>query len=255
MNVINLSCCGNMGRFGNQLFQLAFGLGYAQTYGAELRIPAECPLRQIFQLDHIKPIDKILPQTGIDQIPFGQVGIDLVGYFQHTLFLSLYSRQDCLEWFKFRPEIIKQYLDALTPASGTDDGGPHYVAHLRRGDYPQYPWVFTTVSEESYLRSFEREGIDKNDVHWCCETPLENPLDFLYDFFVMKIANQLWRANSSFSWWAHVLASPSQKIYAPVVKGVFGQNTSCDFVAGNWPQFMSSSSPSHGDLFLREHNY
>lgn len=233
-----------MGRFGNQLFQLAFGLGYAREYGAELRIPKDCPLREIFDLDHIGPIDTKLPATHVDQIPFGMVNIDLVGYFQHKIFLSLYSRQDCRKWFRFRPEILERYTSPKR----------RFVAHLRRGDYVKYPDVFCTVDQNSYKTACDNFWLPYGHLHWVTETSSEDPLFFLQDFLLMVNSEFLLRANSSFSWWAHVLGQITQRIYSPIVRGKLGQEVACDFVEGNWPALISANWPTHSNLYLRESN-
>ncbi|NJO65433.1 MAG: hypothetical protein HC836_47270 [Richelia sp. RM2_1_2] len=90
MNVIQCTCLGKMGRFGNCLFQYAFARAYAEKYGAVLEVP-EWIGEKLFGLKDKRPSLK-LPKTNIDQVPWGKVNIDLCGHFQHKQFLDILNR-------------------------------------------------------------------------------------------------------------------------------------------------------------------
>ena len=67
--------------------------------------------------------------------------------------------------------------------------------------------------------------------------------DWLDDFLKLYFARTIFRANSSFSWWAATL-SPTAKVFSPVVDrchiyGVDGmEKITVDFVEGNHPHWL-----------------
>lgn len=66
---------------------------------------------------------------------------------------------------------------------------------------------------------------------------IEDPtLEFLPDFFVLMNADVLFRANSTFSFWAALLGDVVT--YSPVVEGKTGLRTDIDFVYGNHPKMI-----------------
>jgi hypothetical protein len=73
----------------------------------------------------------------------------------------------------------------------------------------------------------------------------------LPSFYRLMTAPILFRANSTFSWWAATLAE-NQRVFSPVIKGLSsGDPVYCsEFEAGNWPQM--TTSPINTDLHLRE---
>ena len=70
--------------------------------------------------------------------------------------------------------------------------------------------------------------------------------DWMNDFLKMYFARTIFRANSSFSWWAGFL-SPTAKVYSPVVnkQHIYGRDNDGEekeidlkFVEGNEPHWM-----------------
>ena len=67
--------------------------------------------------------------------------------------------------------------------------------------------------------------------------------DWLDDFLKLYFARTIFRANSSFSWWAAML-SPTAKVFSPVIDtnhiyGVDGtEEITVDFVEGNHPHWL-----------------
>lgn len=239
MKTVNLHL---MGRLGNKCFQWAFGRAYCEKYGYELHtddwageqiFDISCP--RITQDMHIRNEDTAN----------GEGDIGLNGYFQMQKCLDLYTRADCKRWFKFRPEIL---------AALRHDGFKTYetVAHIRRGDFidVNYP----LVSLLSYSRALEELGcgpvefISEEKPHACGSLPYS--LGCVPDFYLMTKAKTLFRANSSFSYWAAVLADDEQKIYSPVIdKALGGVSNDCVFQPGNWPRLASFDFTT--DLHLR----
>ncbi len=178
-------------------------------------------------------------------------------YYQDQASL-IYTRKQVKEWFRFKPEI----LERLQPAKCLSD----VLLNVREGlDYKGAGLV--RVTRESYYDAAER--LLPN-----CELTISYELDILPtrlpdfggdiwasgqgvtmvalpSFYRLMTAPILFRANSTFSWWAATLAE-NQRVLSPVIKGLpTGEPVYCpNFVEGNWPQM--TTSPINTDLHLKE---
>ncbi len=180
--------------------------------------------------------------------------------FQHQSDL-IYTRKQVKEWFKFKPEIEEQLQPAKCHCP--------VLLNVRQGsDYVDAGLV--TLSRKCYVDAAVRAGIPLATLADAdFETDL-NPIQLvgfpgdplsggfgvsevvLPSFYRLMTAPILFRANSTFSWWAATLAD-NQTVYAPVIKGLKGgtPDVYCDnFVQGNWPACVQS--PDHSDLHLPE---
>lgn len=213
--IVTVSCLGNQGQFGNQLFQYAYARAYAESIGAELQTP-DWIGRKLFE-DVKEPI-------------MSSVGeIDLVGYFQGQEHLSLLSRPKLKKWFRFANPIRVPKHDL--------------VFHKRRGDYLDYPDFWGVVRDDSYNKAALQFGLNPEDAVILDDT---RPADLmLVDFFIMMNCKILLRANSSFSWWAATLGTC--EVYSPVIGTQTGW-IDVPFVAGN----QSGTCKDVPDLKLRE---
>jgi len=153
--------------------------------------------------------------------------------------------------------------------------GTYDIAHLRRDDIsnPEYnknnPQGYSVVSKDSYSKAFEKFGYDPENIVWISDdhskkwhvdrlpTPVlgwsypvgshydDNIVfDWLEDFLKLYFARTIFRANSSFSWWASFL-SPNAKVYSPILdkqiiygKDNDGVEIDVEFVEGNHPHWM-----------------
>jgi hypothetical protein len=242
--IIQCTTLGRFGRFGNQLFQYAFARAYAEKYDAILELPQWIG-EKIFKNVSTRPISCSLPRTPPDTIPWGQVNIDLCGYFQTSRCFDILSNNRLREWFAFQDKWIDRFSVKIPD---------EIVAHRRLGDYVTlHPGVFCTVSKESYLRIISKLGFDEGDVTWLSEeTPTKGEdevcysrqphgiygcgfypdkgIGFLTDFFRMINAKILLRSNSTFGFWAGFFKGHG--VYSPVVGKLVGQQD-VDFVEGN----------------------
>ena len=155
-----------------------------------------------------------------------------------------------------------------------DRQGTYDIAHMRRAEItnPEYnvkfKQAYSVISKKSYSRAFEKFGVDPQGVEWVSDDTtgkwhtVRKPrliggwtyptgshvlpdvlFDFLEDFLRLYFARRIFRANSSYSWWAACLA-PSAQVYSPVldkqhVMGIHGMDeVDLDFVEGNHPHWM-----------------
>ena len=240
-NVIQFTQLGKFGRFGNQMFQYAFARAYAEKYNCTLEIPSWIGEKIFKNVSH-PPISKRLKRTPVDKALFGEVNIDLFGYFQKQEFINILSEVKLREWFTLQDKWLEYFVNLKSYA----------VAHMRRGDYQTlYANIFCIVSKESYLKAFEKFGVREHDVFWKTEETqvkwrnLDSDLAFLPDFFEMVFAQHLFRANSTFSFWAGFFNK--NKVYSPSVGNKVGLND-VEFIEGNHPQLF----PSHSDIMFKD---
>jgi hypothetical protein len=155
-----------------------------------------------------------------------------------------------------------------------DRQGTYDIAHLRRDDIssPKYNQThvqgYSVISKRSYEAAFAKFGFDPAAVGWVSDDysgkwhadRVRKPrgrwrypsgsevlpdviFDWLEDFLRLYFARTIFRANSSFSWWAAFL-SPSARVFSPVVDkrhiyGVDGlEEIDVEFVEGNHPHWM-----------------
>jgi len=237
--IVQCTCLGHFGRFGNQIFQYLFARAYAEKNNAILEIPFWIGEKIFKNVHHPSPSIK-LPRMGLDEFPKeGKVNIDIFGYCQKKEFIDILSETKIREWLQFQDRWI-EFFRCLKTAT---------VAHIRRGDYlTKYSNVFCVVSKNSYLAALEKFEIlsrgnamvwrsEEEQVRW---RGLDNDLLFLPDFFDMMQCQFLLRANSTFSFWAGFF-NKTGKVYSPLVEDKIGE-CDVDFIEGNWPRICKYNS-------------
>ena len=173
--------------------------------------------------------------------------------------------------FRFSEEVRRtDMFRRLEDCQGTYD-----IAHLRRDDVSD-PAInriqvqgYSVLSKSAYVNAFKRYGFAPDAVQWTSDDYLrrwhtDRPVtirggwsyptgsqylgqdvifDWLEDFLRLYFARTIFRANSSFSWWAAFL-SPTAAVYSPVVdrRLVYGvdahEEVEYEFVPGNHPHWM-----------------
>jgi len=254
-NIIQISCLGDMGRFGNQLWQYAFAKTYANKTNSILEVPVDWIGRRLFNIED-PVISKQLPRTEIDYMPSGETNIDLCGYYQHQKFADMMDADEVKEWFAFRDEWENRFPKIKN----------YYVAaHVRLGDYCVMD-RHCTISLKSYEKAIVENGYKLEDVEVVSEEnqhPLDtrnygsdkgyySNIDFIFDFFLVRNADIIFRSHSTFGWWAAFLSKKGTKIYSPIIQGLAGKREAdVEFVEGNWPCHIEIDD-RHSDLFLGE---
>ncbi len=192
-----------IGRLGNQLFQYAYAKKMAEIQCRELHTqPWSGQL--MFEIND-PPIDgseEMLPEN----------------YHQDQASL-IYTREDCKRWFKFRPEFVE--------AQGKF--AYQVAAHYRGGDY--FDLGYPVVTKKAIRKAVESVGFDF-EPGLIEENSGRSPLE---DFYLMTRAQVLFRANSSYSWWAATLCDG--RVFAPCIDGLGGgEHDDVKFIEGNWPR-------------------
>jgi len=192
---------------------------------------------------------------------------------------SIFGKMDkthLLKVFEFSDEV--KNTDAYKYWS--DRAGTYDIAHLRRDDIasPEFNKVnvqgYSVLSKESYIKAFKEYGFDPDKVEWCSDDYLQKwhtdrpagvrlgwsyPLgaeyqpgimfDWLEDFLRLYFARTVFRANSSFSFWACFL-SPTATVYSPILDNqiIYGREVeeeiTADFAMGNEAHWMYLGSRS-----------
>jgi hypothetical protein len=249
--IITTKRLGTFGRWGNSLGLYSFAKKYAEMHNCQLQTPSWLG-QKVFTIND-PPITVDLPQTKCDEVPWGKVNIDLLGYYQNTEYLKHLSISWLKKLFTFRDEWKQRFPKK----------DEYYIAaHIRRGDYAGYSHIFALIQEESYINACRKFGLDETKIVWVREDKptIEPDLDsqgigFLPDFMKIVNANVILRANSTFSWWAGTLSEA--KIYSPVIGDARGV-CNVDYVEGNWPRIANFKKwepecpQNHGDLHIVE---
>lgn len=198
-------------RLGNAMFGYAHARALSEQTGRELRVQPWIG-EKIFTLDgasHPRP-------DGSEEV--------LRGYFQNQQSL-IYTRADCRRWFALKPE-IEAATARIQPQM------PH--VHLRRGDYASagYP----LIGIEAVEAAMEQYGYG-DEAYVVVTDDVKNPeICMVSDFVRLMRAPALFRANSTYSWWASVLSHG--RVFSPVITGLAGgiEHDNVPYVEGNWPK-------------------
>jgi hypothetical protein len=225
--------CDFLGRLGNNLFQTAAIVGYAEKHGVDWAVPAGYHHKNIyiqfpkvaskatFNRPRWHKYEEINCQY--NEIPFIPEGQILRGFFQTELYFK-HCRDKILDLFNF------QY-------SPLD-----YVSiHVRRGDYLEYPANFPTITEtylKPAMKHFEGKKflVFSDDIQWCKDTFATTYPGVYFEFCdygneyeqlsLMSSCEHNIIANSSFSWWGAWANKNTDKIViSPSKETWFGPNS------------------------------
>jgi hypothetical protein len=231
--------------------------------------------------------DAVLIDAEIAPDPYLKPGYPLChpnGCAYNTAIFASLSRSHLKDVFEFSDEVKR--LEAYKRYS--DMQGLYDVAHLRRDDISNVEYNrnhvqgHSVVSVDSYLKAFRKFGYPEDSIQWVSDDYTRKwhvgrkmrhlggwkypegseylpPImfDWLDDFLKLYFARTIFRANSSFSWWAATL-SPVARVFSPVIDkchvyGVDGmEEISVDFVEGNHPHWLYGGRYAKPDIVIRE---
>ena len=173
-----------------------------------------------------------------------------------------------------------------------DRQGTYDIAHLRRDDIscPTYDsnYGYSVISKESYFKAFDKFGYDPEKIEWTSDDwtgrwgvgkpddskwikakggwnyPVgshrveETIFEWLPDFLRLYFARTVFRANSSFSFWASLLGN--SKVFSPVLhrreiysgRAGSGKEIDVEFVEGNHPHWLCIKGHSAENIIIPE---
>lgn len=234
-----------IGRLGNCLFIYAHARAWCEQNGYELCMHPWVG-EKIFNIP-----EAVRPRRDIsyDTMP------EETHQYQKSL---IYTRKQVREWFSFKPEV----LERLKPIREK----PTKILFNLRHDVDHLNAKFVVISKESYVDACVNRGYSPIEAEWETDTEPTRLPSFGGDpwasgynttgvcvpsFYRLMLAPVLFRANSTFSWWAATLGNG--KVYSPIIRGMEGgvPDQYCPhWVEGNWP-VMVHQAPNT-DLHLAE---
>lgn len=244
--MITFSELSRLGRFGNQLWQIAAVIGYARKHKQDYVLPIWEPAKHFKysfnQSAIIKPFTPYRePHFHYKEIPRYK-SIDLFGYFQSIRYWE-HCQRDIRALFSPNTQ-IQELLDKTPMEPNT------CAIHVRRTDYLQLKDYHPSLPIDYYKRAMEAMKADRyivfsDDIEWCKTEPTFEGATFvnsgndLLDFFMATQCDKFILANSSFSWWFSYLSGKKDKrIIAPPREHWFGQrynmNKLDDLYLQNW---------------------
>ena len=230
---------GSFGRLGNQLFQIAATVAYAQRTGRKATFTRwYCKRDQVayadyfeHSLDYREPPAQMTPFT--EHVPYEAPIPDLAGH------VSLRGYFQSESYFANCPGRIRHFF---TPKSSLEAslrskwaGALHGITcsiHIRRGDYLNLSHLYPTCTVEYYRRAMDymmTQGTHQflvfgDDLDWAREALHGAPAPTRFisgqsgieDLFLMSFCDNHIIANSSFSWWGSWLnRNPAKCVVAP----------------------------------------
>jgi len=213
--MITFSNLGNMGRLGNQLFQIATCVSTALDKNTEYKFP-KWEWESFFNLKDCFGdilVKNIYKEKSFEYSPIEcSTDCDLYGFFQSEKYF-INNKDVIFSLFSpTKPFSIRWNLCSI---------------HVRRGDYLNLPKAYTHLGMDYYLQAMdiiksERYLIFSDDINWCKRNFVGQQFVFAennvapIDLFLQSSCEHNIIANSSFSWWAAYLnKNPDKKVIAP----------------------------------------
>lgn len=213
--MISFRDLGQMGRLGNQLFQIAATIALAERNNDKYVFP-----RWEYE-NHFSLYDcfstsiettETFRETGFVYAPIVyRSNMNLNGFFQSE------------KYFEDQKDLIYY---SLTPKIGFGIKYNHASIHVRRGDYLHLTNEYQQLNMDYYQKAMETIKaknyiIFSDDINWCKENFRGDNISYAQGSVVEDLALMLSCehniiANSSFSWWgAYLNKNPSKIVVAP----------------------------------------
>jgi hypothetical protein len=224
---------GRMGRFGNQLFQIAGTIAIARKNNHQYAFPkwehAPSFRHSLQELDTSFVADLTVHQSSFRFIDITLAApqeyvIDLNGFFQSERYF-----EDSGEFIRtvFAPSntVLTNVMSAYGDWLGKE---PTCALQVRRGDFAKYPHYHPMQTPEYYARamaSFPKDTVflvSSDEIEWCkvnikakrvVYMPSAEPI---LSFFAGTLCDHAIISNSSFGWWmAWLNRNSNPRIIAP----------------------------------------
>lgn len=211
--MITYSKLGEMGRLGNQLFQIASGIGIAHRNSDNFVLVKKWEYQKHFK----NPLPMAYPSylsRVIEKEPYyteyslsKDTNWDLFGYFQSWKYFD-----QCKSTIYYYFDFDRESYDGV-------------AVHVRRGDYLNLQHVHPVLPISYYISAMEQFNgesftIFSDDIDWCKSNINGSNIKYhqtgvdIEDLKIMSGFSKFIIANSSFSWWAAYL-SRGEKVIAP----------------------------------------
>ena len=220
---------GQLGRMGNQLFQIAAVVSVAADNNLEARLPA-WKYMDLFVGEDWPVTIREVTEHHIDNRLYVHSKIqttahlNLQGLFQHNDYTKNCEAR-LRRMLAFRPDLV---ADTVSKVRRCLPAYPDCIAvHVRRTDYLSKEFAFLNVCTLEYYQHAidilrERTGCDvlvvSDDYDWCRENfpgAIMSPgMDEREDFCILSQAKNKVISNSTFAWWATWL-NPGGEVIAP----------------------------------------
>lgn len=231
--VFTFTQLGNIGRFGNQLFQIASTVGLSNWSGHKYIFP-KWEHAQHFRNPIPQTTDPLIPDLLISQTVGGarlfridvnpEILIGLHGYFQSEKFFN-HCADEVREYFAPTEPLAESIRELYARYLGN---GPTCAIVVRRGDYAKYPLHHPMQPKGFYQKAmdmFSEETtflVTSDDITWCKANLTARKIVFLpqdkwiQNFFVGVICTNVITSNTSFGWWiAWLNRGPAKRVVAP----------------------------------------
>lgn len=224
---VTFSQLGQLGRLGNQLWQIAACAGYSNKYNVPYIIP-HWKYAQYFNWEFAQsePIPQFQrynePNFHYNEIP-EIPEIDLYGYFQSDLYFR-HCEDIIKNMFQFKPEVLNHVKEVMKTAHGK----PTVSCHIRKTDYLTMSHYYGNLDANWYKEAMSHFDdnyhffVMSDDINWAkSNITFRDNVTFcsgneIQDLAVGAKCRHNIIANSSFSYWQQYLnTNPDKKVIAP----------------------------------------
>lgn len=237
----------NIGRLGNNMFQIAAAIGYARKYGYEWGVDPSSGQGEPYSSIH--KVFPNLPKVDPSGVRFHEhknefcdqheMHKDLCHFDYHDIpdmgpNVVLTGFYQSWKYFEHCKEEVKDVFK-LPHVAGYED---HVSIHVRRGDYVQHAGSFPPLTidyiDKAIVKTHGFNGNRKfiffsDDIEWCKQAYQGEHFFYsegrteLEDLSLMASCHDHIIANSSFSWWAGYLGqNRSRRVISPSTETWFG---------------------------------
>jgi hypothetical protein len=244
MDYVTFSKLGELGRLGNQFFQVASSIGIAKANNKKFIFPYQPWMDYLaVQLPYYKSNNNLMEAElqGEYQYRYSEYKLDegkdhnLFGFFQSPRYWK-----HCEDLIRQIFTLNENYMSHIHRNYGLFSGPNNTCGiHVRRADYLTSTEQFNQLTIDYYSKAFKRMPsgltylIFSDDIAWCLKMFNGPNVQFIQgeepiiDLFLMSYCRHNIIANSSFSWWgAYLNRHEDKKVIYP--KNWFGPHLKDD---------------------------